>query len=88
MPNNRAALDAALGPQPKKRATGDPGGPKACTEACIRVEAKLAQGCKCEWRCWKETQYAKTKHIRFALHRGCLKHSTKAIEEIRDGQRP
>ena len=84
MTTSRAALQAALGgTQPaKKRATGDPGGPKACTDKCTRWEAKHAQGCRCKWGCWKETQYAKTKHIRHALDWRCLVHSAKAKEEM------
>ena len=82
---DRAAMQAALGgTHPSKpRATGDPGGWKRCTDACIKVEAKLAVGCICPWFCFKKNKNAKTQHIRQALDWRCLVHSATA-KELRD----
>ena len=80
---DRRALDAALGNKmpAKPRATGDPGGWKRCTDACIKVEAKEARGCICLWGCFKKSRAAKTKHTRMALDPRCIVHSKWAFKK-------
>ena len=84
---NRDELFAAMGGSKPvtKKPSGSPMGPKQCTDACIKIEAKEAAGCICYWRCWKETQHAKTKHVRAALDPRCVVHSKWAFKKY-DGE--
>ncbi len=82
MTSDKAALQHALGgSEPKrKKPSGDPGGWKLCTEKCLRVEAKLAVGCICQWGCWKPNQFAKSQHIRMSKSWLCqIDHSRDSV---------